>query len=148
MTNPTNLLPLDLETVAIEYLSGRADLLELLGGDAELVSGKLRRGWTKGDLAVRIVRVGGTPVDHVGHLDRARLQVEAFAGDDLAAHDLAARALVELRTLEGRKVEVGAARGVVTAVEQDLGLRRQPDPITDAPRYLFGVVLYGHPTAS
>lgn len=142
--NPPTLPPLDLETLAIAYLSARPELLELVGGDAERVSGRLPRGWTKGDVAVRMTRVGGTPVDHLGHLDRCRLQVEAFAGDDLEACKLAGRALVELRTLEGQKVD----GGVVTAVDQDLGLRRQPDPVTDAPRYLFGVVLYGHPTAT
>lgn len=147
MTEPT-LPPIDLETLSIEYLSARPALLELLGGDGDLVSGRLRRGWQAGELAVRLTRIGGTPVDHLGHLDRCRLQVEAFAGDDLEAYAIAARALAELRTLEGQKVEVGGARGVVTAVEQDLGLRRQPDPITDAPRYLFGAVLYGHPVAT
>ena len=141
--NPTTLPPLDLETLAIEYASARPAILELVG-DAERVSGRLPRGWTKGDVAVRMTRVGGMPVDHLGHLDRCRLQVEAFAGDDLEACALAGRVLVELRTLEGQKVD----GGVVTAVDQDLGLRRQPDPITDAPRYLFGVVLYGHPTAT
>lgn len=143
MTETTQLPPIDLETVAIDYLSARVLLLDELGGDAQRVSGRLPRGFQKGDLAVRITRTGGLPVDHLGHLDRARLTVECYAGDDLAAYRLAGRTLVELRTLEAENVD----GGVVTAVEQDLALRRLPEPTTDAPRYLFGVVLYGHPVA-
>lgn len=141
----TDLLPPDLETVAIDWLSTSADLLELLDGHGDFVSGKLRRGFTKGDRAVRITRTGGTPDPAAdGWIDRARLTVEAFAESAPAAYDLAARALVELRKLGGQKV----AGGVVNAVRQDLGLRRIPDPITQAPRYEFAAILFAHPAES
>lgn len=137
----TDLPPVDVETVAIDWLAGSEPVVELLG-DADFVSGKLRRGFTKGDLAVRITRTGGTPDPGAdGWLDRARLTVEAFAGDDVEAYNLAALVLVELRKLGGQKV----AGGVVTAVRQDLGLRRVPDPISKAPRYEFAAILFAHP---
>jgi hypothetical protein len=140
----TDLLPPDLETVAIEWLSTSTELVELLGS-ADFVAGKLRRGFTKGDRAVRITRTGGTPDPAAdGWLDRARLTVEAFAGDDLEAYNIAARALVELRKLGGQKV----TGGVVTAVRQDLGLRRIPDPISGAHRYEFAAILFAHPAES
>lgn len=132
-----HVLPLDIETRAIDALAARADVATRAGG-ADNVSGRLRRGWQADDPALRITRAGGTPVDHVGVLDRARLQVEAFAADDVAAHDLAAHALLGLRELEGTKL----VDAFVTAVEQDLGMRLAPDPITNASRYVFGVVLY------
>lgn len=132
---------LDLETVAIAAV---APALAGDVGNAEWTAGKLRRGWKKGDRAVRITRTGGTPVDWVGHLQRARLQIEAFAEDDETAFRLAARAVVELRRLEGQTLGVA----VVTAVNTDLDPRRQPDPPTDAPRYVAGVILFAHPGAS
>ena len=137
---PEVLPPVDAETVAIAALTAGATG----GGGSTPVAGKLPRGFAAGGRAVRITRVGGTPVDHLAYLDRARLQVECYAADAIAAHQLAAGAVVELLGLRDQEV----AGGVVTDVRQDLGLRNFPDPLTDAPRYLFGVVLYVHPVGS
>lgn len=135
---------LDLETLAIGYLADLADVSALLDGDGSKVAGRLPRGWQALDRAVRITRTGGTPVDHVGHLIRARLYVEAFGASDLDAYAIAVRVLARLKDLEGQTV----AGAVFTATDQDLGLRRDPDPMTEAPRYVFGVVLFAHPAAT
>lgn len=136
---PEIMLPVDAETVAITALAAGA-AGTAAGGK---VLGRLPRGFSAGDVAIRVVRIGGVPVDWVGHLDRARLQVDAYDGSDEDAHALAALALVDLLQLRGQTV----AGGVVTEVRQDGALRNFPDPDYDAPRYTFGVVLYTHPTA-
>ncbi|MGH9001914.1 MAG: hypothetical protein ACRDYV_02180 [Acidimicrobiia bacterium] len=132
--------PVDTETLVVDYL-GTVDALDGVG-----ISTELPRDWTAGDRHVRLSRIGGIPADNVGHLDRARIQVEAFGATGEDAFAIAGEALLALRLLPGSAFVYAGA--VVTAVDQDLGLASLPDPETDAPRYLFGVVLYVHPTAS
>lgn len=98
---------------------------------------------------IRVIRIGGLPTIRQ-HLDVARLQIEAWAGilDDPtiattakgAARQVAASAQAALHAAIGSH-----DAGVVTAVEDDLGLSWQPDPDTNRARYLFGVALHTHP---
>lgn len=98
---------------------------------------------------IRVIRIGGVPVIRQ-HLDVARLQVDAWAGrlDDPAtaatakgtARRVAAAAQAALHAAIGSHAE-----GVVTGVEDDLGLSWQPDPEENRARYLFGLAMYLHP---
>lgn len=84
-------------------------------------------------------RVGG-PQRIQGHLDVPRIQVDAWGNTKAEARLVAATAQASLYDLPGTH-----ARGVVTAVEETLGLRSAPDPDTDRPRYQFEVLVYVHP---
>lgn len=136
--------PVDVETLAVDYLKTVSAVTALVTTDG--ISTKLPRDWVAGDRHVRLTRIGGLPTDVIGYLDQARIQVDAFGADDADAHALAAQVLLAFRRLESSAF--GFAGAVVTAVDQDLGMTSQPDPDTDASRYLFGVVLYVHPTGS
>lgn len=120
--------------------------VEIVRADARVtvtdanIAGRLPRGWTSAVEAIRISKIGGLPTSRtVAHLLRGRLQVEAYAPTDTAANRDAAAALAAL--LDGTGI-YGSL--VVTAVEQDLGLRDLEDPVTGSPRSLFGVVLFAH----
>lgn len=136
--------PVDAETLAVAYLKTVSAVTDLVTTDG--ISTRLPRDWEAGDRHVRLTRIGGLPTDVVGYLDRARIQVDAFGADETDAHALAAQVLLALRRLEGSGF--GYAGAVITAVDQDLGMASSSDPDTDAARYLFGVVLYVHPTGS
>lgn len=88
---------------------------------------------------VRVTRIGGVPTIRQ-HLDVARLQIDAWGTTKFEARTVAATAQAVLHATVGAHDE-----GVVTAVEDDLGMSWQPDPETDRPRYLFGVAVYLHP---
>lgn len=90
--------------------------------------------------AIRLFRVGGTPTIEQ-HLDVARIQVEAFATSKYDARLVAATAQAALHVMPGVYAE-----GVVTCVEDALGLVWAPDPPTNRPRYHFDVFVYIHPT--
>lgn len=95
---------------------------------------------------VKLNRVGGAPVDGgTEHVDRAIVDVHAYAPDSVAAWTLAAETLAALRTMPGAEF-AGAA---VSAVERVTGPRWAPDPSTDPPaaRYLLTVAITVHPTA-
>lgn len=89
---------------------------------------------------VRVVRIGGVPTI-AQHLDPARLQIDAWGTTKYQARTVAATTQAALHAMVGVHNE-----GVVTAVEDDLGLSWSPDPETDVARYVFGVVMYIHPT--
>lgn len=86
---------------------------------------------------IRLFRVGGPPSRYI---DQARLQLDSWGRTKAEANDLARQALRALLEAEG----TSTADAVVTAVETDLGLQWAPDPGTDEPRYLCGVVLTAH----
>lgn len=136
--------PVDAEGLAVDYLKSVGAVTDLVTTDG--ISTRLPRDWEAGDRHVRLTRIGGLPTDVVGYLDRARIQVDAFGTDEGDAHALAGQVLVALRRLPAAAYSYAGA--VVTAVNQDLGMANVPDPDTDAARYLFGVVLYVHPTGS
>lgn len=90
-------------------------------------------------------RSGGVPVID-GAIDRAMVQVDAWAETKQEARYLASQAMASLSRLEGKQVsvlldgeiEVG---GYVTSVEVVQGLLWLPDSDTNRPRYLFQVAL-------
>jgi len=88
-----------------------------------------------------VQRLGGVPAER-HHLDRARIQVDAWANSKDEAHDAAAEARVALHELEGTSVTSPDA--YITAVVDSLGLSWAPDPITDRDRYLFAVEIFLH----
>lgn len=136
--------PVDAETLAVDYLKTVTAVTDLVTEDG--ISTRLPRDWEAGDRHVRLTRIAGLPTDAVGYLDRARIQVDAFGTDEADAQALAGQVLLALRRLP--TADYSYAGAVVTATAQDLGLANVPDPDTDAPRYLFGMVLYVHPTGS
>lgn len=139
----------DAEAVAVSYLNQDADFLALAGGPK--ASTELPRGWAPdpdGDpVRVRVTRVGGLPDprDPVGHLDRARLQVDAFAASSADASDLCRLAISRLLMISSSGAEYPGA--VVTGCRRDLGLQRRDDPSTEIESYFAGVVLFVHPSA-
>jgi len=135
--------PVDVETLTVDYLKTVAAVTSLVGVDG--VSGDLPRAWNPGERHVRVTRVGGLPTDRAAYLDQARIQIDAFGATDIDAHTVAAATLLALLRLPTAGYSHPGA--VVNAVRQDLGLANLPDPDSDAPRYLFGMVLTVHPTS-
>lgn len=88
---------------------------------------------------VRLTRIGGIPAIR-RHLDVARLQVDVWANSKFAARGLAATVQAALHDMVGAHTE-----GVVTRVEDDLGLTWAPDPETDVARYTAGYAVFLHP---
>lgn len=127
-------LQVDAELLAVNYLRGRAEISAIVG---TRVSTELPSSPTWPYLTV--TRLGGT-ADHLGWVDAARLQVDAWGTSKANASLLARTALAALREMPGSH-----ALGVVSNVTQDLGLAWAPDDVSDRPRYLFGVVVYTHP---
>ena len=90
---------------------------------------------------LKLGRIGGVPVVRQ-HLDAARLQLDAYASNRGGARDLAVRAQAALHAMPA----ASHALGVVTGVDDDLGLTWSPDPdLNDGPRFVFGVTVYLHP---
>ncbi len=135
----------DAETIVVDYLSADSTPTS---STVDGVADALPRGWTKDSLRLRVTRLGGAPRpgDPIGHLNRARIQVDAFGPDSSSTFAAAARALADLRNLPSSGFETPGA--VVTAVEVELGIQRADDPPTNAARYVFGVILYGHAVAT
>lgn len=129
--------PVDGEALVVAHLKADPALDAL--GVADRISTRLPPDFTA-QKRIQIERVGGLPVDpETARVERIRIQVKGFGATKEEAYDVAAAAFVSLR-----KAAKTHALGVVTAVRQDLALQWSPDPETDAPRYLFGVVLYCH----
>lgn len=139
----------DAEAVAVAYLNQDADFLELAGG--EKASTNLPRGWAPepdGDpVRLRVTRVGG-PVDFrdpVGHLDAARLQLDAFAGTDGEASALCRLAVTRLLVISTSGFSFPGA--VITGCRRDQRATRRDDPKTELESYFGAVILYVHPSA-
>lgn len=130
---PVRLL-VDAELVVVNWLRGHGDVAAFV---ATRVYTELPPAPTYPLL--RITRVGGIPVLRQ-HLDVARVQIDAWAATKKAARDLAATTQAAMHELPGAR-----PLGVVTAVEDDLGLTWSPDDATDQPRYVAGYAVYIHP---
>lgn len=130
---------IDAETLAVGYLAQSA-----AGDLCSGVATALPRGWTPDDPRLRVTRLGGLPDprDPIGHVNRARLQIDAFAPSSSDAYELAAQALADLENLPSSGFETPGV--VVTAVRQSVGIARQDDPRTGGPRYFLEVILYAH----
>jgi hypothetical protein len=131
--SPLQLLP-DAELLATTYLRTVPEITTLVGSR---VGTTLPAEPQFPYLVVR--RYGGLPPVR-GHLDQARLQVDAWGRTKQEARYLAATAQAALHAMP-QATHSGA---VVTGVDDDLGLTWQPDPDTDTPRYLVGLALYVH----
>lgn len=91
---------------------------------------------------IRVTRIGGVPAIRQ-HLDVARIQIDAWGATQYQARTVAATAQAAIHAATGTH-----ATGVVSNVEDDLGLTWSPDPDTDQPRYVFAVAISIHPTPS
>lgn len=80
---------------------------------------------------VYVRRIGGQPREE--YLDLARIDFKCYGRSEEEAHDIAAliRALMQ--------ASVNSAG--ITNVQQFLGLTNTPDPLSNAPRYLFTMEL-------
>lgn len=133
----------DFEALAVGYLQGIETVTDLVPADS--IGTRLRRGWSAGQPALRIRRIGGLPTESVAqHLTRGRLQVEGYAETEAEAFAIVAAVDVELRRMPDETFD-GA---VVTSSAKDLPIVNSPDPDSDSARFLFGVVLYGHSIAT
>lgn len=134
----------DVEALAVAHLladTGVTDLVDTRVGT------ELPQDPTFPRIVVR--RVGGAQVVEQ-YLERARLQVDAYAGREVdggggkeQAHDVireAQRALHEARL-------AAHADAVVTDVATEVQPVWSPDPETDRPRYRLQIALTVHPTA-
>ena len=141
---PETRIDVDAEALVVAYLSQVAEVVDLVGANG--VATDLPRDWGPAPdsepARLRVTRIGGAASDPAGHLVPARLQIDAFAGDDGAAYLLAATALRALRDLPSSGWRFPGA--VVNAVRQDLGATRRDDPSSSVSSYLFGVILTVH----
>jgi hypothetical protein len=90
-------------------------------------------------------RLGGTSPDG-RHLDRGRIQVEAWGSTVAEANDLARlvrRILKELHGLLPASEPIGSMVGM----RDSIGLQRLDDPPTNTPRYIFEVSITAHALA-
>lgn len=138
---PLAVLP-DAELLTVEFLRSRAEVAALVA----------TRVWPEMPInpsfpALRVQRIGGAP-RVPRRLDGARIQVEAWGTTETTgrrdARTLAATAHAALWEMAGVY-----ATGVVTGIDEDLGLTWSPDRAvvggTARPRFLFGVVVFAHP---
>jgi len=88
---------------------------------------------------ITVKRMGGSPADKRG-LDRAILQIDVWGNTKSEARDVAAAARITLMNLEG--TTSSQFNGVVTCVEDALGLFWLPDQETKRDRYVFSVMVY------
>lgn len=93
---------------------------------------------------LRLRRISSTaPVRR--HLRAGNLQLEAWADTDLEAQDVCELAVAALHS--DAFLGTYPNLGVVTGVDDGIGPRSQPDPVTDHPRWLGSVIVYAHPIA-
>ena len=144
----TNLLP-DLELLARNYLAGDADVLALVGTDANAQPRVYTR--TPADPPatpyVRLVRLPTPPVNRRPlWLDVAAIQLDCYGGTQRQANRLAETVRRALDDLP----DAAQAEGVVTAVEHGpTGYLPDPDLLTSSgnarERYLVNVTVFAHP---
>jgi hypothetical protein len=123
----------DVELICCAWLDAHADIVIPVSTELPSTSA-----WPRLTLA----RIGGTPTVR-RRLDAAQIQVSSWAATKQAARDNAALARATLIAMEGYI----HASGVVTGVDDDLGLSWLPDDSRDPtiPRYVFSLVVYAHP---
>lgn len=127
------LLP-DAERLTSAYLRAHPDLIALIGDRVftALPGNPIYP-------LVALTRIGGVPVVEM-HLDVARLQIDAWADTKGSARVVAATVQAAMHEMPGIH-----DLGVVTAVEDDLGLTWSPDPLTNKARYVAGYAVFSHP---
>lgn len=128
-----NVLP-DAELVALTALRGNTDWQHLdVGAFTEIPADPTYP-------LITLVRIGGRPPIR-GWLDRARIQVDAYALDKATARLVAATCQQALHAAEHTVTE----HGLLGAVETLSGPRWLPDPTTRHPRYLLDLQIDTHP---
>lgn len=98
------------------------------------------RGWQAGLARVVLTRTGGVP-KLWQRTDYPRIDVDCYAADKGAAHDLAQQTRALLHDMPGATFPTA----VICTVEDDTGLTWLPDEDTEAPRYAFAVRLVTRP---
>lgn len=88
---------------------------------------------------ITIKRIGGAPVDK-RVLDRANIQIDVWGDGKSQCRDLARDSRLVLLSLEGSTSS--DFNGVVTAVNDSLGLTWLPDDLTKRDRYIFSLMVY------
>lgn len=133
---PLAVLP-DAELVAVTYLRSVSEV-------AALVGNRVHPAIPENPIYpfLKVVRIGGTRRVR-NRLDGARLQIDAYAATKFGARQVAATAQAALEDATGTH-----AGAWITGTEPDMGLTSQPDPTYEPPkpRYIFGCVLFLHPS--
>lgn len=132
-----DILP-DAELVAIDWLRGQVEVVALAD---DRVSNTSPSAGVGGGAYLTVERIGGVPAVR-RRLDRARLQVGAWASSRAEASTLARTARAALHRMEGHT----GAGATVGAVRDDLGLAWLPDTVRTppTPRYVFSVTVALH----
>jgi hypothetical protein len=131
----------DAEVLLVAYLRADSGVAALVD---TRVSTELPAGF-RAETRVQLFRTGGVPdpSDVAGHLDRPSIQINAFGATKGQAFMVAAETIRAV--IAAPKATFAGA--VVSHATRVLGPIWSPDPDTDIPRYILGVVLWIHPTA-
>jgi len=126
----------DIEELVVAYLRSRSELQDLNVKVTDEVQQNARFA------QVMLGRIGGTGMQP-NWLDPGRIQVDVRAQTKRVAHSVAVLVRALLEELPGTDNDFG----VVSDVEDDLGLQWLPDPSVKPPRprYVFGVIVRVHP---
>jgi len=126
----------DVEAMLVEHLNSAPGVTELAG------AGKVSTEMPADPQLprIRVTLTGGSP-QIPGWLHAPRVNLEAFAETKAEAFDLIAAAVEAAEAL----TDTIAGGMVINLCEQETGLSWSPDPFTDTPRYLVGLVLFVHP---
>lgn len=137
----TRVVP-DAEAIAIAYLLTRTEVTSLVG---DRLGTELNLAAPAQLPALRVGVISQTTAAR-RHLHVANLQVEAWSSSRIDASRIA-RTVVGVLTEDGAGSIIGThpGLGVVTATEEGIGPRPQPDPETQTPRFLATVLIYVHP---
>lgn len=127
----------DIEGLVLDALLADPNLVPIFG---DRISTELPDTFPDGQ-RLRFWRASGTPADEEPeHIDRPLLQVEGYGETKEEAFASITAGLDALFELPATALP-GA---VVTRVQRVTGPSWSPDPTTNTPRYLLGVVLYVH----
>lgn len=126
----------DSEAIVIDYFNANADVVDVLEGGAH---GNIPHNAVYPFAVVR--RYGGFS-PRPGWLDRARIQIDVWGTDRASTERAAATCKAALEAMPQ------AQAGVVTAVEEIVGLQRLDDLATNHSRYFWAAGLVFHPVQS
>jgi hypothetical protein len=90
-----------------------------------------------------VQRIGGVPAER-HRLDTARIQVDVYGTSQSEAFSIAQEARAAIHGMEATGF-TDPVDAWVSAVRDDLGVTRLPDPLSGRDRYTFGVAIYVKP---
>lgn len=135
--NSTLILLPDSEAIAVTYLADQADV-------ALIVDGRVYSSLPETLVwpFANVVRIGGRPEPGLpdSWIDHAHLQLAGWSEDRDEAYDICATALGALHEIPQLQ-----GFGVVTAVQDLLGIVQRDDPETKHPRFMAEVLMTTHP---